>query len=153
MLGIAAAAVLVAAAYIVFFSKTGYVLQLRDDTTGKMVFSGHIAEDGIFSVSYLHSVNKSEVEEYYRCSDNQILLDSVRYATFGAGMATEVEPPQTLEMIDGVMWIKNFDRPIGRLSYNVGVVCNNTLHFNGADIRLDKLAKPRSSVTFSLKKP
>lgn len=137
-----------AAILLLFFSVP--LLVIIDNGTGLVVFSERIEQNELFSVSYIHSVNKSEVEEYYFIKDKAIYLDSARYSAFGAGMATEVKPPQVLELKDGQMIISNFNLKIDRLSYFVSVVSQNTLHIGGKSIRLDELAEPKSSLTFEV---
>ena len=82
----ATAAALAAAAvlYVVCFS--GSVLCLTDAETGKL-YAYFPVTDGTFSISFKHSVNKSDVEEGYRIYKGCIYLEWCLYSAFGAGVA------------------------------------------------------------------
>ncbi|MBQ2905094.1 MAG: DUF1850 domain-containing protein, partial [Peptococcaceae bacterium] len=95
---------------------------MTDAETDEVYFQQPLEADGVFSVSYIHSVNKSNVEEYYRLEDDEICLFRARYRAFGAGVATELEEGQTLSYEDGYMIIENIHYQIPNLVYRVGTV-------------------------------
>ena len=107
-----------------------------------------------FAISFIHSVNQSMVKEGYIVKNgDEIYLDTCLYKNFGAGVATEVVPPQTLEILDnGYMLISGFDMYIPRLSYIVGTISDHILYINNNEISLRDLCGKNRSIGFKIKK-
>lgn len=148
-----ASAALAALAAAVLFACTikGQYLLLINEQSGQVLFCAPAARGSQFAVSFIHSVNKSPVTEYYRIEEGQIYLESLRYYTFGAGMPTEPEQEQTMRFeADGSIIIEGFDRPMPRLVYNIGRVANHTLHWQDNAIPLNTLDAPGQPVLFSV---
>jgi hypothetical protein len=86
----------------------------------------------------MHSVNKSRVTEIFEVRNGQIVLNAVEFETFGAGMATELEPGQTMTRLEGgVMRIDGFNRTIYDMQVLVGQNTDHTLHIGDLDIRFE----------------
>ena len=119
--------------------------------TDEVYFQQPLEADGVFSVSYIHSVNKSNVEEYYRLEeDDQLYLFRARYRAFGAGVATELEPEQTLSYEDGYMIIENIHYQIPDLVYRVGTVSDPLIHIGTQTWHMKDLAPQLTSVRFTI---
>ena len=76
-LSITAATVLVVAVIftIAFYANHQNKVQflvMQNAYTDEVYLTEPLGEDGIFSVSYTHSVNKSMVEEYYRLQEQEL---------------------------------------------------------------------------------
>ncbi|MGL4791287.1 MAG: DUF1850 domain-containing protein [Anaerotignaceae bacterium] len=135
----------------VLFTPGKTVLQLRNSDTNE-IYSQYEAYEGMtFSVSFVHSVNKSRVLEGYIIKEGQIYLDSCTYSGFGAGVATEVEEGQTLSYNDdGEMVITGFNRKMNNLSYIVGTVSDHIFNINDEEISLRDLCGRNSTVRFEV---
>ena len=118
--------------------------------TDEVYFQQPLEADGVFSVSYIHSVNKSNVEEYYRLEDDEICLFRARYRAFGAGVATELEEGQTLSYEDGYMIIENIHYQIPNLVYRVGTVSDPLIHIGEQTWHMKDLAPELTSVRFTI---
>ncbi len=128
-------------------------LVLLDGDTGEVYGKFEADIDSRFSVTFIHSVNKSAVEELYQIKEDGIYLEECIYSAFGAGVATEVEDGQTLTYTDdGKMIISGFDRKIDNLSYIVGTVSDHVLKINDEEISLRDLCGRNSVVHFQYKK-
>ncbi len=126
-------------------------LLLTDGDTGEKIASFSLGEDGRFAVSFIHSVNKSTVEEWYEARQDGIYVVACRYYAFGAGVATEVVPPQKLEFLDdGSMLITGFDTKVDELSYIVGTVSDHILIIGEEKISLREVCGKNRTVHFSL---
>lgn len=123
---------------------------MADAETDEVYFQQPLEADGVFSVSYIHSVNKSNVEEYYRLEDDQLYLFRARYRAFGAGVATELEEGQTLSYEDGYMIIENIHYQIPDLVYRVGTVSDPLIHIGTQTWHMKDLAPPLTSVRFTI---
>ena len=118
--------------------------------TDEVYFQQPLEADGVFSVSYIHSVNKSNVEEYYRLEDDELYLFRARYRAFGAGVATELEEGQTLSYEDGYMIIENIHYQIPDLVYRVGTVSDPLIHIGEQTWHMKELAPELTSVRFTI---
>lgn len=125
-------------------------LVMTNAYTGELYFKEPLEEDGVFSVSYIHSVNKSNVEEYYRMEDGTLYLFRARYRAFGAGVATEIEEGQTLTYEDGYMIIGNIHYAIPNLVYKVGTVSDPLIHIGDRFWHMKELAPSLTSVRFEI---
>ena len=118
--------------------------------TDEVYFQQPLEADGVFSVSYIHSVNKINVEEYYRLEDDKLYLFRARYRAFGAGVATELEEGQTLSYEDGYMIIENIHYQIPNLVYRVGTVSDPLIHIGEQTWHMKDLAPELTSVRFTI---
>ena len=150
---LAAAAILVIAAVALFvlprFGTPGLVLTDRD--TGR-VCARYPLEDGeSFSVTFRHSVNKSDVTEIYQRRGKEIWQTGCVYYGFGAGVAEELDPSWTLEMgADGEMILGNIEQRMGDLTYVVGTVYDHILRIGEKSVVLNELCGKNCKVHFSI---
>ena len=150
---LAAAAILVIAAVALFvlprLRTPGLVLTDRD--TGR-VCARYPLEDGeSFSVTFRHSVNKSDVTEIYQRRGKEIWQTGCVYYGFGAGVAEVLEPGWTLDKGEnGEMIIGNIEMKMNDLTYIVGTVYDHILDINGEKIILNELCGKNAKVHFSV---
>ncbi len=126
-----------------------YLVMAHADT-GQIYFKEPLEADGVFSVSYTHSVNKTNVEEYYRLEKGSLYLFKARYRSFGAGVATELAPGQTLRYEDGYMGIENIHYQLPDLIYKVGTVSDPLIHIGQQTWHMKELAPSLTSVRFTV---
>lgn len=141
--------VIVTALLLFFVANNDDELRLMDADTGQVYASYPMSVGQQFSVTFIHSVNKSPVIDTYEVREDGIWLVATKYYTFGAGVPTETEAGETLTYTeDGGMLISGMDRLIPQLCYVVGTVSDHTLEMNGEEISLRELCGKNSSVTF-----
>ena len=149
-----AAAILVAAAVallsVYLLHTPGLVLSEQD--TGRVFARIPLKDGDSFSVTFRHSVNKSDVTEIYQRRGNEIWLTGCVYYGFGAGVAEVLEPGWTLENGEnGEMIIGNIEQKMYDLTYIVGTVYDHILDINGEKIILNELCGRNAKVCFSIK--
>ena len=132
-----------------FTAPVQYLVMTNADTD-EVYFQEPLEADGVFSVSYTHSVNKTNVEEYYRLEDGDLYLFKARYRSFGAGVATEIAPGQTLRYEDGYMIIENIHYKLPSLVYKVGTVSDPLIHIGQQTWHMKALAPSLTSVRFTV---
>ena len=150
----AAAAILVVAAVTILgaFLLHEPKLVLSNDETGRVYTRLPLADGDSFSVTFRHSVNKSDVTEIYQRRGKEIWLTGCVYYGFGAGVAEELDPSWTLEMGDhGEMILGNIEMKMSDLTYIVGTVYDHILEINGEKIILNELCGKNAKVHFSIK--
>ena len=150
---LAAAAILVIAAVALFapllFRQPGLVLS--DQDSGRVYARLPLEEGQSFSVTFRHSVNKSDVTEIYERRGREIWLTGCVYYGFGAGVAEELDPAWVLETgNNGEMILSNIEMKMGDLTYIVGTVYDHILEIGGEKIVLNELCGKNAKVHFSI---
>lgn len=141
--------------FVVFLSlttcKTHKVLALKDVKTAKILYKFDLDADNAFSVSFFHSVNRSNVEECYSFENGRIVLKSCIFSTFGAGMTSDLGEGWHFEMLDnGKMRYSNINFEIKHLVYAVSTVFDHHLHIDGTDWNLTDLGLKGRCVEFCI---
>ena len=150
---IAAAILVVAAAVtLLFLPQREPKLVLSEQDTGRVFARLPLKDGDSFSVTFRHSVNKSDVTEIYQRRGKEIWLTGCVYYGFGAGVAEVLEPGWTLENGEnGEMIIGNIEQKMYDLTYIVGTVYDHILDINGEKIILNELCGKNAKVCFSIK--
>ena len=144
MMAAAAILVVAAAAILAVFLLREPKLVLSNDESGKVYARLPLKDGDSFSVTFRHSVNKSDVTEIYQRRGREIWLTGCVYYGFGAGW--------TLETGDnGEMIIGNIEMKMNDLTYIVGTVYDHILEINGERIVLNDLCGKNAKVHFSIK--
>ena len=104
-----------------------------------------------FSITFIHSVNKSPLTDCYQVKDKRIYVEKTIYYGFGAGVQTQLEGNEKLTYgEDGSMIVSGFDREVPDLIYFVGTVSDHTLVVrDGEPISLRALCGRSSKVRFT----
>lgn len=126
-------------------------LLLREQGTGRVFARLPLAEGERFSVTFRHSVNKSDVTEIYERRGREIWLTGCVYYGFGAGVAEVLEPSWQLETGEnGEMILSGIEMRMTDLTYIVGTVYDHVLELGGERIVLNELCGRNAKVSFSI---
>ena len=143
--------VVVIAAILAFNYRSGDHLVLRNGDTNEEFARFRVSEGDEFSVRFIHSVNQYPLTDVYEIRDSKIYVVRTIYNNFGAGVQTEIEEGQTLEINEnGEMVVSGFNLEMPWLSYIVGTVSDHTLTLHGKEISLRELCGRNSKVAFSV---
>ena len=146
----AAIMVAIIAAVVLFALRSGDYLVLRNGDTKEEYARFRVSEGDEFSVMFIHSVNQYPLTDVYQIRGHAIYVVETIYYNFGAGVQTEIEEGQKLEIGEnGEMIVTGFDREMPYLSYIVGTVSDHTLTIYGEEISLRELCGRNSKVEFS----
>ncbi len=147
----AAAAAALAVLAAVYFSVTVRCVLLTDGETGRRLGAFPIKNSGEFSVTFIHSVNKTPVTDVYQVRGRGIYVVRTVYFDFGAGVQSEIQEGQTLRYgDDGSMIVSGFDRRMEGLSYIVGTVSDHVLEIGGRSVGLRDFCGKNTTVRFSV---
>lgn len=136
----------------VFFRPHPLTLELSNSETGKVYRTFAVKEGTEFSVSFIHSVNKSPVTDVFVIRDDKIYVDRTVYSAFGAGVQSTLEPGQKLSYDDdGNMVVSGFGTVFPEVKYIVGTVYDHVLEINGEKISLTELCGRNAHVCFRLR--
>lgn len=149
----AAIMVVVIAAILAFTYRSGDYLVLRNGDTTEEFARFRVSEGDEFSVTFIHSVNQYPLTDVYEIRDSKIYVVRTIYNNFGAGVQTEIEEGQTLEINEnGEMVVSGFELEMPWLSYIVGTVSDHTLTLHEKKISLRELCGRNSKVSFSVER-
>ena len=149
----AAIMVVVIAAILTFALRSGDYLVLRNGDTDEEFARFRVSEGDEFSVTFIHSVNQYPLTDVYQIRDHKIYVVRTIYNNFGAGVQTEIEEGQKLEINEnGEMVVSGFDLEMPWLSYIVGTVSDHTLTLHEKKISLRELCGRNSKVAFSIER-
>lgn len=146
----AAVMVVIIAAILSVSLRSGDYLVLRNGDTDEEFARFRVSEGDEFSVTFIHSVNQYPLTDVYQIRDHKIYVIRTIYNNFGAGVQTEIEEGQKLEINEnGEMVVSGFDMEMPWLSYIVGTVSDHVLTLHDEEISLRELCGRNSKVKFS----
>lgn len=76
------------------------------------------AGEAPFTITYVHSVTRTPVEEHYRVSGSEIIESEIRFEQHGPGLPTEADPGGTFMRSDG-RFVVTMDRHFARIVMQV----------------------------------
>ncbi|MBP5166158.1 MAG: DUF1850 domain-containing protein, partial [Oscillospiraceae bacterium] len=97
----AAAAVLIITAAALTAAFSPLCLVLKDADSGEVYAAVPVKEGEEFSVTFTHSVNKTDETELYLVRGGEIWLTGCVYYSFGAGVAEVLDESWSLDIGDG----------------------------------------------------
>ena len=141
----------VLAVFVSLFIREPYLV-LTNAHSGTLLLRERTSEGEIFSIHFIHSVNKSPVTEIYEIRNGQIVLVALEFETFGAGMPTELESGQSLiRLPEGGMRIVGIDRVMEDFHYMIGYNSGLVINFGERQVPLDTLDAAGQPVRIALK--
>lgn len=141
------------AALLTYFSAAAQKrLVLRNPDSGEVYAEFAVEEGERFSITFIHSVNKTPVTDVYEIRGGEIYAVETRYYSFGAGVQTEIEEGQSLNYAeDGAMVVSGIDKLVSGMIYVVGKVSDHSLEIGGCAYSLTELCGKGSPVQFICK--
>ena len=151
---IAAVVLLTAAvAVILALADSAPKLVVFDRDSGKVYAKYDIDDGGEFSISFIHSVNLTEVTDGYYVDGEFIVCDKCIYSSFGAGMPTDWDENWQVSYEGDKMTISGLDLRQKTVTYIVGTVYDHILRIDGEEIVLNDLCGKNAEVTLKIKTP
>ncbi|MGE4277399.1 MAG: DUF1850 domain-containing protein [Lawsonibacter sp.] len=151
----AAAIACLAIAAAAFFLNFGGWLVLSNGDTGQEYARYWLKQGEEFSITFIHSVNKTPVTDCYDVDrGGEIYLRKTVYYDFGAGVPFDLNEGESLSYAeDGAMVISGIDRKIPDFYIFVGTVSDHTLSIGEKEISLRDLCGRNTKVHITYKSP
>lgn len=151
---ITAVVVLTAAVAVIFAMSADSTELVICDRESRKVYARYELQDGEeFSVSFIHSVNITEVTDVYFADGDYIVCDKCIYSSFGAGMPTEWEEDWNVSYEGDKITISGLDIKQKEVTYIVGTVYDHVLHIGGKDVVLNELCGKNAEITLKIRTP
>lgn len=125
------------------------VLEIADAASGKK-YGRWTLREPYFSIEFTHSVNQSPVREKFKAEGKMIRPCEVRFASFGAGMQSDLEPGQTMTRDGGTMVITGNYAPHPELNCIIGTVSDHLLIIGEESISLRELCGQNARVSIRI---
>lgn len=103
-----------------------------DTKSNKKITSIDINNDSTFSINFIHSVNKTNITDYYSFDNkNNIILNKTNYKSFGAGVPTEINDNETFKIENnGSYTIENINKNLGTITLYLSDIYEHILKIN-----------------------
>ena len=154
VIAIAAVVLLTAAVAVIFALANNDTRLIICDRNSSEIYAEYNIKDGEeFSISFIHSVNITEVTDCYYADGDTIVCDKCVYSSFGAGMPTEWEDDWQISYEGEKITISGLNIRQSEITYIVGTVYDHVLHLHGEDIVLNELCGKNAEITLKIKTP
>lgn len=137
---------------VVFFIPMVSMFTITDVQSGEIVFTDRVFDNKEFYTSFIHSVNRMPVNEYYRIIDGYFVVYKTTFYSYGAGMPDFEDYKQKPVLKDGMVHIDNLNIKMDSFSIFVGTIANHSLYINDKMYLLSSFVEPGKSATFKIKK-
>ncbi len=124
---------------------------ITDIKVGKLVCLRSIKHTQSFHTSFIHSVNKVPVYEYYKIVDDKFVIYKTSFYSYGAGMP-EYNPQQHVTITDGMVTIDNLNIVLEDFAIFVGTVANHKVIFDDGEYNLSRFTNPGNNLKFEIKR-
>lgn len=101
-----------------------------------------------FDLSWIHSVEKEEWIEHYIIENNELLLESTSFKTFGAGVPSDAEH---VELKNGFV-VMTIEHPYEQLNLTISEYVNTTIHLAQQEMKLYEYGEPYDTVLIKVEK-
>jgi hypothetical protein len=117
-------------------------LEVRESgEAGRVVFLKRVAPGDTFSISFIHSVEKSEVTDYFRIDDdNRIILYQTEFSSLNTGLPAVVSEEEVFSRTDRGFRLSNINRTLPEILLRVHEDYGGSLSVRGQDVFLPSLA-------------
>jgi len=147
------AAIFTAVCILFFFMPAVRQFLLIDYKTDEVLYLTNVNPGDKFSITYVHSVNRSPIEDRYYINENyDILIYKTIFKSFGAGVPSNSDDGGKFEYFNNRIEVTDINRKIDKLLMFVGVIADHHFLINGKDIKLNELTSPQKSIHFAIKK-
>ena len=119
-----------------------HALEVRESGgTGGVVFLTGVAPGDTFTLSFIHSVEKSEVTDYFRIDDDhRIILYQTEFGSLNTGLPAVVSEGEVFERTDRGFRLSNLRRVLPEIQLWVHRDYGGTLAIGKAVVSLPDLA-------------
>jgi len=101
-----------------------------------------------FDIGWIHSVEKEEWIEHYEINQDDLILVSTKFKTFGAGVPSISED---VELIDGYVQMK-INQPYKELNLTISENVDSTIYIDDKEIKLYDYGETYSTVLISVER-
>lgn len=137
---------------LIVLSQKGVDLEIVRQSDQVLLARYPLHEKQTFSITFIHSVNQSPVEDVFRFEGGKLRAERTIYYDFGAGVQSELAEGDRLQSgQQGEIIIVHAPKIYENLNYIVGTVSDHVLQIGGKTISLRELCGRNTAITFRLR--
>ena len=120
---------------------------ITDYKTGRLLYYHDAAPGDLFSVHYIHSVNKSPVEDFFVISsNNELILEKTVFKSFGAGVPASSDDGGELKVYNDRIEVTGINRRIDNFLLFVGVTADHRFKIAKDEFYLRSISLPQRNL-------
>jgi len=128
-------------------------ITITDYKTGHMLYCHSAVKGDIFSLHYIHSVNKSPVEDFFIIGNNdELVLEKTVFRSFGAGVPSSPEDGGVLKVYKDRVEVTGINRRIDKLLLFVGVTAEHRFRMDNDEFLLRLISGPQRNLMISMER-
>lgn len=144
-------AILILFLFIIFFPFQSK-FTISNGNTDEIVYIGNLEDYTTFHISFIHSVNRTAVREYYKIEEDKFILYKAEFYSYGAGMSDGSDLPNSkLSHGEDGLVILDFNNKFKKITYYVGTIADHTLYFGDKELMLKDILEPQDPAVFKIK--
>lgn len=126
---------------------------ITDYKAGRILYFHAAAAGDIFSVHYIHSVNKSPVEDFFVIgNNNELILEKTVFKSFGAGVPASSEDGGELKVYNDRLEVTGINRRIDNFLLFVGVTAEHRFKIAEDEFPLRSISRPQRNLVIRMDK-
>ena len=130
-----------------YFIKTK-TLVIEEAASGQVIYQQQVSPGLEFAIKYTHSVENTPVWDYFKVTEDQLLLTSTKYMSYGAGLP--FLDKNDYVVADDKFTIKNIDAELSQIPLRVSDYAKHKLLINGHKYKLYKLTATQNLVNIKV---
>lgn len=143
-------AVLLVGAFFLPFLKG---ITITDYKSGHMLYCHTASAGDRFSIRYIHSVNKSPVEDFFAIGDtDELILEKTAFLSFGAGVPASPSDGGDLTVYDDRIEVAGINRRIKNFLLFVGVTAEHRFKMDRDEFLLRMISHPQRSLIIRMER-
>ncbi len=127
-------------------------ITITDSKTGELLYFNPVDAGERFSIRYIHSVNKSPVEDFFIIADDGLIIEKTVFTAFGAGVPASADDGGILKVYDDRMEVTGINRRIDDFLLFVGVTAEHSFIIDNDELLLRKISSLQRSLRIAVKR-
>lgn len=126
---------------------------ITNGRNNKIILIESLDEFQYFNLTFIHSVNKTPVKEYYRIEGDKFVLYKAEFSSYGAGMSdgSDFEEAKISYGEGGEIFL-DLQEEFESITYYVGTIAQHTLYSKNRKVELIDLLEAKSPAIFKVEK-
>jgi len=126
-------------------------LTIKDEEKNKLLHCVAVDRGDYFSIWYLHSVNKSPVEDFFYIGPgNCIILSKSVFYSFGAGVPSASSDGGEFRVYEDRIEVTGINRRIDDFFLFIGVTADHRFRMNGGEVILSHVIAPQKNIRIAV---
>lgn len=138
---------------VILFSPFLKGITITDYKTGRKLYCHTAGAGDSFSIRYIHSVNKSPVEDFFLIGNNdELILEKTVFLSFGAGVPASSADGGEMTVYDNRIEVTGINRRIDNFLLFVGVTAEHRFKMDKDEFMLRHISHPQRNLMIRIER-